>query len=433
MVHRVPQDDHWRGLRLAVHARRTRVIAAVIAAVLGLGTPIAVWGTPGLTVDGQPIRPPDDPAGLGINGALPGDPLPADPLPGDLVPGDLLPGDLVPGDGAPGFAPGPDLPPGPLGIPGVVLGAYQRAEQTLAASRPGCHLSWSVLAGIGRIESGHARGGRLDAAGNTLGPILGPPLDGSPGVAAIPDTDRGVLDQDTIWDRAVGPMQFIPTSWRSFGLDGNGDGVASPHNIYDATIAAGRYLCAGGSDLSDPVQLRAAVFRYNHSASYVTIVLRWAQAYLTGVTPTTPAPGPIPPDPNGNGDAAILAGAAPPAPAPAALVSVAPPTPTPTETTTSPQPPPPTPPPPPEATPPPETTPVETPTPSEATPSPVTPAPVTTPPPATTTPPSPPTVTEPPVTPPPPTTTTTTPPPATTTTPVESASDPPTPPLLAAL
>jgi membrane-bound lytic murein transglycosylase B len=97
-----------------------------------------------------------------------------------------------------------------------MIGAYQRAAHTLAASQPGCHLSWSVLAGIGRIESGHASGGRVDANGNTLGSILGPVLDGSPGMAAITDTDHGILDGNTVWDRAVGPIQSIPASWRQW-------------------------------------------------------------------------------------------------------------------------------------------------------------------------------------------------------------------------
>jgi membrane-bound lytic murein transglycosylase B len=180
-----------------------------------------------------------------------------------------------------------------------MLGAYQRAAQALAASQPACHLSWSVLAGIGRIESGHASNGRIDTAGNTLGPILGPRLDGSPGMAAIPDTDHGLLDGDTVWDRAVGPMQFIPSSWRSWG-------VGSPNNIYDSTLAAGRYLCSGGANLSDPVQLKAAIYRYNHSATYVDIVLQWAAAYLKGVISQPSAPGPVPPGLNGNGGRPIV-------------------------------------------------------------------------------------------------------------------------------
>jgi hypothetical protein len=259
------------------------------------------------------------------------------------------------GSWPPGIATPPNLPDGPLGIPGAVLDAYQFAERTLVAIRPGCHLSWSVLAGIGRIESGHASDGRVDAFGNTLGPILGPRLDGSPGMAAIPDTDHGQLDTDPVWDRAVGPMQFIPSSWRAYGVDGNGDGVANPNNIYDATVTTGIYLCAGGADLADSVQMQTAVFRYNHSATYVDIVLRWAQAYLTGVVPTPSAPGPVPPGINGNGGRLIVTGASslaaavtPPTPqavTPLATMSSSPPPPvtttTPPTTTSSPPPTPP--------------------------------------------------------------------------------------------
>jgi membrane-bound lytic murein transglycosylase B len=143
-----------------------------------------------------------------------------------------------------------------------------------------------MLAGIGQIESGHASGGRVDAAGNTLGPILGPELNGTSDMAAIADTDHGTLDADKGWDRAVGPMQFIPTSWRGYG-------TGNPNNIYDSTLAAGRYLCARGTDLADPVQQAVAVYRYNHSAAYVANVLQWAHGYQTGVFPTSSAPGAV--------------------------------------------------------------------------------------------------------------------------------------------
>jgi hypothetical protein len=301
MVHKDAQGE-WRW---PVHGRRTRMVAVLIGLLLSLGVPVAVLSAPAPTVDGHAVGSLEDPAGLGVTGALPGDPLPAEPVP--TVAPSAAPAN-VSGDAAaalPGIPTPGNLPDGPLGIPGAVLDAYQFAERTLAATRPGCHLSWSVLAGIGRIESGHASDGRVDAFGDTLGPILGPRLDGSPGVAAIPDTDRGQLDGDTVWDRAVGPMQFIPGSWRSIGVDGNGDGVANPNNIYDATVSTAIYLCAGGADLADPAQLQAAVFRYNHSAAYVDIVLQWAQAYLTGVVPIPSAPGPVPPGITGNGGRSI--------------------------------------------------------------------------------------------------------------------------------
>jgi hypothetical protein len=168
------------------------------------------------------------------------------------------------------------------GIPSNVLVAYRRAAQALATNDPGCHLPWSVLAGIGKVESGHARGGALDASGRTLAPILGPVLSGGPGIAAIADTDGGRWDGDRTWDRAVGPMQFIPSSWRTHAVDGNGDGNADPSNIYDATLASAGYLCTGERDLSRTSDLRQAVFGYNHSSAYVDVVLAWAAAYAQG-------------------------------------------------------------------------------------------------------------------------------------------------------
>jgi hypothetical protein len=181
------------------------------------------------------------------------------------------------------------------GIPGTVLAAYQKAANDLAVAKPACHITWPLLAGIGKVESAHASGGRVDAAGNTRGKILGPVLDGGPGMAAISDTDQGRYDGNTQWDRAVGPMQFIPGSWAAFGADGNGDGVKDPHNIFDATRAAGDYLCAGGSDLSNPQGLVQAVLRYNHSMDYVSTVLRWMQSYSKSTVKIPDTPGTIAP------------------------------------------------------------------------------------------------------------------------------------------
>lgn len=164
------------------------------------------------------------------------------------------------------------LPPGPLGIPGIVLQAYQRAQQIMAAQQPSCHLPWWLLAGIGQVESGQADGGLVDAQGNTLTPILGPVLDGTNGTATLLASGGG-------WQRAIGPMQFLPSTWSVWGGGGN------PNNVYDAALAAGRYLCAGGWNLSDPAQQVMAVFTYNHSDSYVQLVLTWAYAYAGGVNP----------------------------------------------------------------------------------------------------------------------------------------------------
>ncbi|MFG3618751.1 hypothetical protein [Nocardia sp. NPDC047654] len=81
-------------------------------------------------------------------------------------------------------------------------------------------------------------------------------------------------------------MQFLPGTWGAYGADGNGDGVADPHNVFDAALAAGKYLCSGGLDLRDPSQELRAVLRYNNSMAYAANVLSWAAAYRTGGSPT---------------------------------------------------------------------------------------------------------------------------------------------------
>ncbi|QNG18082.1 lytic transglycosylase [Rhodococcus triatomae] len=190
-----------------------------------------------------------------------------------------------------------------LGIPEIILNAYRAAELEMMIEKPGCGLPWHLLAGIGRIESGHAGGGRTDAVGTTLTPILGPTLDGHlAGNEIIRDTDGGLVDGDPLHDRAVGPMQFIPSTWARYASDGNADGVADPHNVFDAALAAGRYLCSGDLDLRDASQLQRAVLRYNNSSVYAANVLTWSEAYARGTTPngsdtpggTAPSPTPSP-------------------------------------------------------------------------------------------------------------------------------------------
>ncbi len=181
------------------------------------------------------------------------------------------------------------------GIPSSVLPAYQAAALALAQSYPNCGLTWPLLAGIGKVESSHASGGRVDARGTTRGRILGPVLNGGPGMASIRDTDGGRLDGDRVWDRAVGPMQFIPGTWAAFQADGNSDGIRDPHNVYDAAKASGQYLCAGGANLHDPRGLVEAVLRYNHSMEYVAIVLRWMRTYAQSAVTIPDRTGIVPP------------------------------------------------------------------------------------------------------------------------------------------
>ncbi|MGW3209631.1 lytic transglycosylase domain-containing protein [Streptomyces sp. NPDC001135] len=175
-------------------------------------------------------------------------------------------------------------------LPASVFAAYRRAEERLAHSAPGCRLRWQLLAAIGQVESGQARGGRVTEDGTAVPPVLGPRLAGG-AFAVVADTDGGVYDGDAVYDRAVGPLQFIPSTWARWGADGNGDGRADPENVFDAALAAGRYLCAGGRDLSDPAGLDRAILGYNHSDAYLRTVKAWFAYYLTGhrVVPDAPA------------------------------------------------------------------------------------------------------------------------------------------------
>ncbi|MFD5281092.1 lytic transglycosylase domain-containing protein [Streptomyces rubrogriseus] len=167
------------------------------------------------------------------------------------------------------------------GIPATVLDAYKKAESELRRAKPGCNLPWQLLAAIGKVESGQARGGRVDANGTTIGRIIGPQLDGN-GFALIKDTDNGVYDGNSRYDNAVGPMQFIPSTWAWAGRDGNSDGKEDPNNVYDAALAAGHYLCRNGWDLADQADLKRAILSYNNSQDYLNTVLSWLEYYRKG-------------------------------------------------------------------------------------------------------------------------------------------------------
>ncbi|MFI7395120.1 lytic transglycosylase domain-containing protein [Streptomyces tendae] len=171
--------------------------------------------------------------------------------------------------------------PSEAGIPATVLDAYKKAESELRRAKPGCNLPWQLLAAIGKVESGQARGGRVDANGTTIGRIIGPQLDGN-GFALIKDTDDGVYDGNSSYDNAVGPMQFIPSTWSWAGRDGNGDGKEDPNNVYDAALAAGHYLCRFDWDLSDQADLNRAILSYNNSQDYLNTVLSWLEHYRKG-------------------------------------------------------------------------------------------------------------------------------------------------------
>ncbi|MGW3246414.1 lytic transglycosylase domain-containing protein [Streptomyces sp. NPDC001070] len=309
------------GRRIRRGVAGTAVAAAAMAALTGSQAPGLL---PGLlnTSTGAPVAPP------------PGDPI--DGGSSDYY--TELPPLNTPSPGTsatPGTATGTVTTDG-TGLPASVLEAYRRAETALAASDPGCNMRWELLAAIGQVESNQARGGNVDSGGTTISPILGPVLNGD-GFANITDTDGGKWDGDAVHDRAVGPMQFIPSTWQTWGADGNDDGVSDPNNIFDAALAAGRYLCAGNRDLSIESNLHQAILGYNHSQAYLNTVLAWYEHFRKGDVVSVPDVGGAGSDTNEHVPSTTSPSASPsPSRSPSATTSASPrPTKKPTPTATA--------------------------------------------------------------------------------------------------
>jgi len=169
-------------------------------------------------------------------------------------------------------------------IPSSALAAYQRAETVINSADKSCNLTWQLIAAIGRVESNHGRfgGNALDNQGVAQPGIYGLALNGRNNTSVIRDSDAGQYDNDTTFDRAVGPMQFIPSTWSVVGVDADNDGQRNPQDIDDAALASAVYLCSGDDDLSTVGGQRDAVYRYNHSQSYVDLVLSIMDNYLEG-------------------------------------------------------------------------------------------------------------------------------------------------------
>jgi len=267
------RGTHRRIRLIAVPWRKTCAVLPAVALIGGgiaLAAPAghhmsaaASQGSPAIVVPGAALSMPAFPAGARAPRA-PGLALPAGTTPGSPTPVAL--------DGT--------------GIPVRALEAYRQGASLVGAADPACHIDWALLAAIGRVESDHARfgGNRLDRAGVARPGIIGIPLDGANGTARIMDTDQGQLDRDTTYDRAVGPMQFIPGTWRVVGTDASGDGVKNPQDLADAAAATAVYLCSGPGDLRSPSDLQAAILRYNPSDPYVRTVTAIADAYRHGVS-----------------------------------------------------------------------------------------------------------------------------------------------------
>ena len=171
------------------------------------------------------------------------------------------------------------------GIPQVALNAYRVAAARMANVSPGCGIDWALLAGIGREESDHGRfgGAVLHSDGVSTPAIIGPALDGVHWDYIPAPANGQALDGDAKYAHALGPMQFIPSTWAGFGTDATGDGKADIFNINDASLGAARYLCAAGGNLRTHAGQVRAVLAYNHSDEYLAQVLALADAYRRGV------------------------------------------------------------------------------------------------------------------------------------------------------
>ncbi|HET8929600.1 MAG TPA: lytic murein transglycosylase [Acidimicrobiales bacterium] len=167
-------------------------------------------------------------------------------------------------------------------LPLVALDAYVHADRIARLTTPGCHLHWSLLAGIGKIESGQGThgGASVRQDGTLTRPIIGIPLDGNNGTETIVDADGGFM-------RAQGPMQFLPSTWASIAIDGDDDDRTDIQNLYDAAASAGAYLCRNGVDLATAAGLRRAILSYNFSGDYVGKVIRAMNDYAEAL-PSAP-------------------------------------------------------------------------------------------------------------------------------------------------
>lgn len=181
-----------------------------------------------------------------------------------------------------------------LGISPVLADAYDQALVKMQSVVPGCRIRLALVAAVVEQEAASGRGRTISPTGDLDPRIIGEPLDGGVDAggnpkALINDTDGGRWDGDTTYDHAVGIAQFIPSTWAASGLDGNDDGVADPHDVYDAVLSQAAKLCRDGFPLASADDERRALYAYNPAEWYVTHVLALADQIQVMLDQASPA------------------------------------------------------------------------------------------------------------------------------------------------
>lgn len=248
---------------------------AVPRPLLGLAAALAALGVLALLVAGIL-------AGLAPRGAEPSDSAAEPPAPSWAPPAPLPPGSSDPGPGIQNLA-DPEWVAevaAATGIPPRALAAYASAAIWKASTMPECGIGWNTLAAIGATESDHGRhgGANIGEDGVASPLIFGVALDGGD-TEEIADSDGGAIDGDAEFDRAVGPLQLIPQSWRNWHVDADGDGVENPHDIDDAAVATVNYLCRASTAMDTESGWRAAVGAFNSPEWYLARVAERGTAY----------------------------------------------------------------------------------------------------------------------------------------------------------